>query len=94
MGLHYSKHRHKPQIRKDQIPWLLRGAIRSNNVETLTYLLSYPNDVDPSMVIDGVCPLNLAVELGYVPMVKLLIKAGANIHVPDAPMYPLLQVSI
>uniref|UniRef100_A0A1I8IVE6 ANK_REP_REGION domain-containing protein n=1 Tax=Macrostomum lignano TaxID=282301 RepID=A0A1I8IVE6_9PLAT len=93
MGQRYSKHRHKPQISKQQIPWLLRGAIRSNNVETLTYLFSYPNDVDPSMVIDGVCPLNLAVELGHVQMVKLLLKAGANIHVYDAPTYPLLQAA-
>ncbi|CAL8109091.1 unnamed protein product [Calicophoron daubneyi] len=94
MGLKYSKQRHKPRISKTQIPWLLRGAIRSNNVETLQYLFSYPNKVDPSMVIDGVCPLNLAVELGYLQMVKILIKAGADIYVADAPRYPLHQASL
>lgn len=92
MGARYSKKRHKPRISKSQIPWLLRGAIRSNNVGTLQYLFSYPNGVDPSMVIDGVCPLNLAVELGYLQMVKILIKAGADIYVADAPRYPLHQV--
>ncbi|KAA3679749.1 uncharacterized protein DEA37_0014411 [Paragonimus westermani] len=94
MGLKYSKQRHKPRISKSQIPWLLRGAIRSNNVETLQYLFSYPNKVDPSMVIDGVCPLNLAVELGHLQMVKILIKAGADIYVADAPRYPLHQASL
>ncbi|KER25469.1 hypothetical protein T265_07091 [Opisthorchis viverrini] len=94
MGLRYSKQRHKPRISKSQIPWLLRGAIRSNNVETLQYLFSYPNKVDPSMVIDGVCPLNLAVELGHLQMVKILIKAGADIFVADAPRYPLHQASL
>lgn len=78
MGGRYSKHRHKPRISKQQIPWLLRGAIRSNNVETLQYLLSYPNDVDPSMIIDGVCPLNLAIELGHLQMVRILIKVLLN----------------
>uniref|UniRef100_A0AA85J6L8 ANK_REP_REGION domain-containing protein n=1 Tax=Trichobilharzia regenti TaxID=157069 RepID=A0AA85J6L8_TRIRE len=94
MGARYSKKRHKPRISKSQIPWLLRGAIRSNNVGTLQYLFSYPNGVDPSMVIDGVCPLNLAVELGYLQMVKILIKAGADIYVADAPRYPLHQASL
>lgn len=94
MGLRCSKQRHKPRIAKSQIPWLLRGAIRSNNVETLQYLFSYPNKVDPSMVIDGVCPLNLAVELGHLQMVKILIKAGASIHVSDAPRYPLHQAAL
>ncbi|CAH8624964.1 unnamed protein product [Heterobilharzia americana] len=94
MGAKYSKKRHKPRISKSQIPWLLRGAIRSNNVGTLQYLFSYPNGVDPSMVIDGVCPLNLAVELGYLQMVKILIKAGADIYVADAPRYPLHQASL
>ncbi|TPP63139.1 Ankyrin 23:unc44 [Fasciola gigantica] len=94
MGIRLSKQRHKPRISKSQIPWLLRGAIRSNNVETLQYLFSYPNKVDPSMVIGGVCPLNLAVELGHLQMVKILIKAGADICVADAPRYPLHQASI
>ncbi|TNN07899.1 Ankyrin-2 isoform 1 [Schistosoma japonicum] len=80
MGARYSKKRHKPRISKSQIPWLLRGAIRSNNVGTLQYLFSYPNGVDPSMVIDG--------------MVKILIKAGADIYVADAPRYPLHQASL
>ncbi|CAH8652713.1 unnamed protein product [Dicrocoelium dendriticum] len=94
MGLRCSKQRHKPRIAKSQIPWLLRGAIRSNNVETLQYLFSYPNKVDPSMVIDGVCPLNLAIELGHLQMVKILIKAGANIHAEGAPRYPLHQAAL
>ncbi|VEL22653.1 unnamed protein product [Protopolystoma xenopodis] len=94
MGSKYSKQRHKPRISKAQIPWLLRGAIRSNNVETIQYLLTYPNHVNPSMVIDGVCPLNLAVELGHLQMVKILVKAGADIHVPDAPRYPLHQACL
>lgn len=63
-------------------------------METLQYLFSYPNKVDPSMVIGGVCPLNLAVELGHLQMVKILIKAGAAICVADAPRYPLHQASI
>ncbi|KAL3309561.1 Actin- protein 3 [Cichlidogyrus casuarinus] len=93
MGIKLSKQRHKPRITKTQIPWLIRGAIRSNNVETMQYLLTYPNHVDPSMVIGGVCPLNLAVELGHLQMVKILIKAGADVHVADAPRYPLHQVT-
>uniref|UniRef100_A0A0X3PJM0 Uncharacterized protein n=1 Tax=Schistocephalus solidus TaxID=70667 RepID=A0A0X3PJM0_SCHSO len=94
MGKKFSKQRHKPRFTKAQIPWLIRGAIRSNNVETMQYLLSYPNEVNPSMVIDGVCPLNLAVELGHLQMVKLLLKAGADIHVSDCPRYPLHQACL
>lgn len=94
MGLKFSKKRHKPRISKSQIPWLLRGAIRSNNVGTLQYLLSYPHRVNPSMVIDGVCPLNLAIELGHFQIVKILIKAGADIYITDASRYPLHQVNL
>lgn len=94
MGKRFSKQRHKPRFTKVQIPWLIRGVIRSNNLETMQYLLSYPNDVNPSMVIDGVCPLNLAIELGHLQMVKLLIKAGADIHATDATRYPLHQVRL
>ncbi|VDD75147.1 unnamed protein product [Mesocestoides corti] len=94
MGKRLSKQRHKPRFTKVQIPWLIRGVIRSNNIETMQYLLSYPNDVNPCVVIDGVCPLNLAIELGHLQMVKLLIKAGADIHVSDSPRYPLHQASL
>ncbi|EUB56959.1 Tankyrase-1 [Echinococcus granulosus] len=94
MGKRFSKQRHKPRFTKVQIPWLIRGVIRSNNLESMQYLLSYPNDVNPCMVIDGVCPLNLAIELGHLQMVKLLIKAGADIHVSDCPRYPLHQAAL
>ncbi|VDO07178.1 unnamed protein product [Rodentolepis nana] len=94
MGKQYSKQRHKPRFTKAQIPWLIRGVIRSNNLESMQYLLSYPNHVNPCMVIDGVCPLNLAIELGHLQMVKLLIKAGADISVSDCPRYPLHQAAL
>ncbi|VDK35855.1 unnamed protein product [Taenia asiatica] len=94
MGKRFSKQRHKPRFTKVQIPWLIRGVIRSNNLESMQYLLSYPNDVNPCMVIDGVCPLNLAIELGHLQMVKLLMKAGADIHVSDCPRYPLHQAAL
>ncbi|VDM16828.1 unnamed protein product [Hydatigera taeniaeformis] len=94
MGKRFSKQRHKPRFTKVQIPWLIRGVIRSNNLESMQYLLSYPNDVNPCVVIDGVCPLNLAIELGHLQMVKLLIKAGADIHVSDCPRYPLHQAAL
>ncbi|KAM3187179.1 hypothetical protein ACTXT7_002833 [Hymenolepis weldensis] len=94
MGKRFSKQRHKPRFTKVQIPWLIRGVIRSNNLESMQYLLSYPNHVNPCMVIDGVCPLNLAIELGHLQMVKLLIKAGADINVSDCPRYPLHQAAL
>ena len=77
MGGKFSRHRRRrPRLNKAQIPWLFRGAIRSNNIETLQYLLSHPHMVDPSMIIEGYSPLNLAIELGNLQMVKMLIKAG------------------
>lgn len=47
--------------------------------------------MSPNLIIDGVCPLNLAIEVGYMQMVKMLIKGGANLHMPDAPRAPVLQ---
>ncbi|XP_064638648.1 serine/threonine-protein phosphatase 6 regulatory ankyrin repeat subunit B-like isoform X2 [Lineus longissimus] len=94
MGNKYSHHSRRPRINPAQIPWLLRGAIRSNNIETLQYLLSHPHEVNPSMVIDGYSPINLSIELGHVQIVKMLIKAGCNLRQADAPIYPLLQAAI
>ncbi|XP_074657628.1 transient receptor potential cation channel subfamily A member 1-like [Tubulanus polymorphus] len=95
MGGRYSHHaKRQPRLNKCQIPWLLRGAIRSNNIETLQYLLSHPHEVNPSMVIDGHSPVNLAIQYGHIQCVKMLIKAGCNLRQCDAPVYPLIQAAI